>query len=119
MFGPSLVGPGAQLHPESFQLATSPFHPIRGERFKYSSVQLGALKVAEGNYFNTLLSPRTSIVRHPPPPPRLCTRTHPVSSSTSPRRGQHALEADGVLPGGLPHGQEGGGDLRQHRRPAQ
>lgn len=49
MFGPSLVGPGAQLHPESSQLAASPFHPIGGECLKYSSVQQDTLKVAEGN----------------------------------------------------------------------
>lgn len=34
-------------------------------------------------------------------------------------RSQHSLEADGILPGGLLDCQEGGGDLRQHRRQAQ
>lgn len=54
MFGPSLVGPGAQRHPESSQLPASAFHPIGAECLKYSSVQLSTPKVAEGNYIECL-----------------------------------------------------------------
>lgn len=54
MFGPSLVGPGAQHHPESSQLPAFAFHPIGGECLKYSSVQLSTPKVAEGNYIECL-----------------------------------------------------------------